>query len=145
MQKMDTMKVLEMYRKLTRELEELERQLELATPSGKPAQLQPHRSGEPGTNNRLAATMQLADGLEERAQRHRDMLAEFEPHVAQILQDISDGRELQVVQQFYVQALTDRAISACMGLSEARVAQIRRGFAQRSCANSEFGIRNSEL
>lgn len=129
---MNTAEMLNTYRRTVTEIDELEHQLELATPTGRPSGVRGAGAREEGaTNHGLAARMQLADGLAELIRVKREQLAELNGQVWQAMQQIANGRELQVVQQYYLMGDTDDAIAMGMGLSKARVNQIRLGFVKR--------------
>ena len=129
---MNTAEMLNTYRRTVTEIDELEHQLELATPTGRPNGIRGAGAREEGaTNHGLAARMQLADGLAELIRVKREQLAGLNGQVWQAMQQIANGRELQVVQQYYLMGDTDDAIAMGMGLSKARVNQIRLGFVKR--------------
>ena len=125
-----TNETLRAYRAAVLEIEELEAQLARATPSGRPSGCGSVHFGDrgPSTNDPLAAAMQLADGLEGIIQRKREELALLTPQVISALNRITSGRMLQIVQGYYMQALTDEQIAVRIGLTSARVNQLRKSF-----------------
>lgn len=129
---MTTEEVLTAYRRTLLEIDELERQLDQVTPSGGPSGIRGTRRSGPSTNHGLAAAMQLGDGLKELIRDRLQKLTDLEPQVRSLLSRINTGRELQIVQEFYLLGLADREIGVRMNLSESRVAQIRRKFVRRS-------------
>ena len=124
---MTAMEVLNTYRRTVAEVEELQRQLEHVSPSGRPAGVRGAgcREEGPSTNNGMAAAMQLADGLSDLIRRKREVLAGLSARVFEMLGGISDGREYQIVQQYYLMGETDESIGREMCLSPSRVNQIR--------------------
>lgn len=130
-----TNETLRAYRAAVLEIEELEAQLARATPSGRPSGCGGVHFGDrgPSTNDPLAAAMQLADGLEGIIQRKREELALLTPQVISALNRITSGRMLQIVQGYYLQALTDEQVGVRMGLSTTRVNQIRNSFLHSNC------------
>lgn len=125
-----TNETLKAYRAAVLEIEELEAQLARATPSGRPSGCSTAHFGErgPSTNDPMAAALQLADGLEGIIQRKREELALLTPQVITALNRITSGRMLQIVQGYYLQALTDEQIAVRIGLTSARVNQLRNSF-----------------
>lgn len=134
---MTAMEVLNTYRRTVAEIEELQRQLEHVSPSGRPSGVRGAGSrGEgPSTNNGMAAAMQLADGLSDLIRRKKEVLSGLSARVFEMLGGISDGREFQIVQQYYLMGETDESIGREMCLTAARVNQIRQKFLARAdCA-----------
>ena len=119
--------VLSAYRATVLEIGELESQLQLVTPSGRPAGCKAVQPGNsmPGTNDPVAAAMQLADGIEMMIRRKRDELAALNPHVYQIVSSITDGRIYQIIHNYYLCAHTEEITGRIMGLSTSRVNQLR--------------------
>lgn len=135
---MDTIEMLNTFRRATTEIEELERQVEHVMPSGRPAGVRgaSGRDGGPSTNNGMAAAMQLADGLSELIRRKRDTLDALRPDIARVMDAISDGREYQIVQRYYLMGETDESIGLAMGLSRVRVGQIRKRVVARTASEN---------
>lgn len=130
---MNTAEMLNEYRRTVTEIDELEHQLEQASPSGRPSGVRGAGQREEGaTNHGMAARLQLADGLAELIRVKREQLAGMNGQVWQALARVANGREMQVVQQYYLMGDTDDAVAMAMGLSRARVNQIRLGFLRRA-------------
>lgn len=127
---MTAMEVLNLYRRTVTEIDELQRQLEHVSPSGRPSGVRGagSRNEGPSTNNGMAAAMQLADGLSDLIRRKKEVLAGLSARVFEMLGGISDGREYQIVQQYYLMGETDESVARSLGLSTTRVNQIRRDF-----------------
>lgn len=124
---MTTAELLNTYRATVMEIEELEIQLEKAAPSGRPAgyrgiQLDGARSG---TNDPMAAALQLSDGLEAMIREKRSDLAQLNPQVYEAITAIRNCRLLMIVQHYYLQARTDEQIARMLDLSTTRVNQLR--------------------
>lgn len=119
--------VLSAYRAAVLEIGELETQLRLVSPSGRPSGCKTVQLGElqPSTNDPVAAAMQLADGIEMMIRRKRDELAALNPQVFQIVSSITDGRIYQIVHNYYLCANTEENTGRIMGLSTSRVNQLR--------------------
>lgn len=128
-----TMEMLNHYRALVLEIEELERQLEMAAPSGKPAGCKSISAGGmlPSTNDPMAAAMQLADGIEARIRQRREELAGMNPQMFAVVSGICDVRMMMIVQHYYLMAETDEQVGRYLGLSTGRVNQIRNRYLQR--------------
>ena len=112
---MNAIETLNTYRRTVAEIDELEHQLDQISPSGRPAGL--HGAGRreegPSTNNGMAAALQLADGLSEMIRRKREMLASLGADVYTVLQQIGNGREYQIVQQYYMTTFFRPCESSC--------------------------------
>ena len=119
--------MLKRYREVALEIEELERQLERACPTGKPSGGHGAMSGVrgPSTNDPLSAALQLADGLEALIRQKRAVLDELSQPLYHTLTSITDGRVLQIVQGYYLLTQTDEQIGMMLGLSTTRINQIR--------------------
>lgn len=124
---MNMMQALTGYRETVLEIEALAQQLEHSCPTGRPAGCRGANAGEhlPGTNDPLAAAMQLADGLEEMIRKKTAEQEQLRPKVCEAIQAIRNGRVFQVVQGYYLMALTDEQIGRQLGLSTTRINQIR--------------------
>lgn len=125
--------LMQQYRTTVLDLQELEVQLNRAIRSGRPSDVRsPSFDHTPGTNDPVAASMQEADGLEAMIARKRGELAEMAMSIGQVMAKISGFRTFMVVQQYYLQASTDAQIGLRLGLSRARVNQIRLDWAAQA-------------
>ncbi len=127
---MQTRELFETYRETLLNLDELQMQLERTGTDGRPAGCRGLSVGEAarGTNAPAAAAFQLADGLEELAERKRSELARMAPLLYEQLRLIRDYRTFMVVQHYYLMAETDSSIAMTMNLTRERVNQIRRRY-----------------
>ena len=118
--------LLNAYRAAVIEMEELRRQLKRVSKDGRPAGIHSMQTDSiRGTNDPMAAAMQLADGLEEMLHRKEDELAELSAQVDVLLRGIRDFRTYMVVQHYYVLAHTDEQVARAMSISRGRVNQLR--------------------
>lgn len=130
---MTNMELLNNYRETIMELEELQIQLEKATPSGRPSGYRGIQPGDTGgrTNDPMAAALQLCDGLEAMIQAKREELAEMNPAVYQIVSGIKSCRTMMILQHYYLMAETDEQVGRLLGLSTTRINQLRHRFVRQ--------------
>lgn len=124
---MTNTELLNAYRETIMEIEELQIQLEKATPAGQPSGCRSVSIGGPvgRTNDPMAAAMQLCDGLEKMIRNRRAALAEMSTGVCQLISQIANCRTLMIIQHYYLMAETDEQIGYLLGLSTTRVNQLR--------------------
>ena len=120
--------LLNTYRAKVIELEELRYQLNRVGTDGRPngcRTMQLDGTGR-GTNDRGAAALQLAEGLEAFVDRKEAELRTLQPSMEQLLMEIPDARTYMVIQHYYVLARTDEEIGSALAMSRTRANQIRR-------------------
>lgn len=126
---MTNRELLETYREAVIDLQELSVQLERAARSGAPRGASAiSLDAVRGTNNPLAASMQLADGIGAMLERKQDELASLQEPISALLAQIGNPRMLFVVQNYYLNAETDASIARDLRMSRGRVNQIRHRF-----------------
>lgn len=119
--------LLNKYRALRLDLEELHRQMRRVGTDGRPAAYHSPCADRIGraTNNASAAAIHLSDGLEKRAQYMEENLRTLGEQVDTLLSGIQDYRTYTVIERYYVLAETDEQIGQLLCLSKARVNQLR--------------------
>ena len=126
---MTNRELLEAYREAVIDLQELSQQLERAGRIGAPQGAGAIRlDAVRGTNNPMAASVQVADGIGAMMERKRGALAGLAAPVHSLLADIGDPRTLMVIQGYYLQAETDANIARDLRMSRCRVNQIRNNY-----------------
>lgn len=123
---MTNRELLEAYREAMIDLQELSIQLERICRSGAPQGATSIRlDAIRGTNNHLAASIQLADGIGAMIERKREELLGLSQPVSTLLAGIGDPKTLFIVQNYYLNADTDANIARELRMSRCRVNQIR--------------------
>lgn len=115
------------YRAKVIELEELRHQLLRIGTDGRPSGVHSPQMDfiARGTNNSVAAALQLADGLEALQRQKEEELAQLSRQIDALLKDIKDFRTYIVIQNYYVLAKTDEQVARTISMSKSRVNQIR--------------------
>lgn len=118
------------YRERVLALRELEEQIARCGVTGAPVGQRPIRlEGMPrGTNEPVAAAMQLSDGLEAMAKRQRQELHQLWPAVLALTSRIDDARLYMIVHQYFVLARSMEEIACRMFISSRTVARLKKGY-----------------
>ena len=127
---MSEQEVLVDYRERVLALKELEAQIARCGVTGAPAaRLAIRLEGMPrGTNEPVAAAMQLSDGLEAMAKRQRQELNQLWPAVLALTSRIDDVRLYMIVHHYYVLAQTIEEIAGRLFVSPRTVARLKKGY-----------------
>lgn len=122
--------LLSTYRAKVIELDELSYQLKCVGTDGRPDGCRTVQFGGVGrgTNDPVAAAIQLADGLEALVCRKEEELQALAEPMERLLGEISDVRTYLIVQHYYVMGQTDEEIGMRYSMSRTRVNQVRRLF-----------------
>lgn len=122
--------ILNTYRSITIELEELRNQINRAGTDGRPSGCRSmHTDGiARGTNVPGAAALQLADGLEALAARKEEELAKLSEPVEKIMSEIPDYRTYMVMLYYYAHGQKDEQIGKLLSITRCRANQIRRTY-----------------
>lgn len=118
------------YRERVLALRELEDQIVRCGVTGAPSGKMAIRlEGMPrGTNEPVAAAMQLSDGLEAMAKRQRQELNQLWPAVLALTSRIDDVRLYMIVHHYYVLAQTIEQIADRLFVSPRTVARLKKGY-----------------
>lgn len=127
---MSEREVLADYRERVLALKELEDQIARCGTTGAPAgRLTVRLEGMPrGTNEPVAAAMQLSDGLEAMAKRQRQELGQLWPAVLAVTSRIDDVKLYMIIHQYFVLAQTIEEIAGRLFVSPRTVARLKKGY-----------------
>lgn len=127
---MTNVELLRAYREKALRLRELQEQIARCGVTGAPSRrLTVRLTGLPrGTNEPVAAAMQLADGLEAMAKRQRAELNALWPAVLALTSRIDDVKLYMIVHHYYVLGQTIEEIAGCLYVSPRTVARMKRAY-----------------
>lgn len=121
--------LLNTYRRLVLELEELRYQLLRTGTDGRPSGCRTMQfNGSRSTNVPNAAALQLTEGLESLAEQKEAELQRLAEPITRLLKEIADIRTYLVVQHYYVYGRTDEQIAQIMCISRTRANQLRTSY-----------------
>lgn len=133
---MTNREVLERCRALILEINDIQRQLLRAMPTGAPSgvKAQQYKSEPGGTNDPHSACMQLCDGLEQRLETKRLEWEETRQHAWRIIKwavDILTPRDMVILDHYYILGQTDEKIAGSQGLTRETVNRIRNALIEK--------------
>lgn len=124
---MTTIELLKSCRAAILELQEINKQMSRVLPTGQPSGVmaQQYKTTLPGTNEPVAAAIQLHDGLHARAEKARDEWQRLSALARPVIMNAASARDMVILDHYYVMGMTDQEIARQQKLVREQVCRIR--------------------